>query len=163
MFVARQGQSRVFFPWERRRGLFGMLSRARARLIAIALCALAIILWIRAREERAAGIRATRASIALAYRVVGSYRADHNGACPKDLADLVSGGYVHDIPVDAWGRALRLTCPGRRDPSGFEISSDGPDGIPGGLDRVEERDTGECCIFIDDTRRQRSGGYEQQA
>ena len=71
------------------------------------------------------------------YRAVSAYRADHENACPKELTELVAQGYSHDIPLDAWGRPLRLTCPGRRDPRGFEIVSDGPDGIPGGLDRVE--------------------------
>ncbi|MCL2725216.1 MAG: type II secretion system protein GspG [Polyangiaceae bacterium] len=137
MIASRRQPSKVFFPWERRRGLFGVLGRARVRLVVLTICALAVVLWIRSREERAASIRATRASITLAYRAVTSYRADHNGACPKDLGELVSEGYVQDIPVDAWGRALRLTCPGRRDPASFEISSDGPDGLPGGLDRVE--------------------------
>ena len=135
--MARQRETRVFFPWERRRGLFGMLSRARLRLVVLVALAIAFVVWTRVREERAAGVRATRASITLAYRSVQAYRADHAGACPKNLSELVTGGYVRDIPVDAWGRELRLTCPGRRDSSNFEISSDGPDGVPGGLDRVE--------------------------
>ncbi len=129
--------SKVFFPWERRRGVFGVIGRARVRIVAGVIVALAVVLWIRGREERAAGIRATRASITSMYRAVASYRADHAGACPKELSELVVGGYSRDIPLDAWGRPLRLTCPGRRDPQGFEISSDGPDGVPGGLDRVE--------------------------
>ena len=129
--------SKVFFPWERRRGVFGVIGRARVRIVAGVIVALAVVLWIRGREERAAGIRATRASITSMYRAVASYRADHAGACPKELSELVVGGYSRDIPRDAWGRPLRLTCPGRRDPQGFEISSDGPDGVPGGLDRVE--------------------------
>ena len=135
--MARRSESRVFFPWERRRGVFGILGRARVRLVAAIVLALLLIVWVRAREERAAGVRATRASIDGAFRAVGAYRADHQGACPKDLKELVEGNYARDVPIDAWGRPLRLTCPGRRDPKGFEISSDGPDGIPGGLDRVE--------------------------
>jgi general secretion pathway protein G len=96
-----------------------------------------LLVWIRAREEKSAGIRATRATITSSYKAVSAYRADHGGACPKELAELVTAGYARDLPVDAWGRQLRLTCPGRLDPKGFEIASDGPDGIPGGLDRVE--------------------------
>jgi general secretion pathway protein G len=130
-------ESRVFFPWERRRGLFGVLGRARVRLVAAVVVTLFVVVWIRAREERAAGVRATRATIDGAYRAVAAYRADHAGACPKELTELVAGGYCRDVPVDAWGRPLRLTCPGRRDAAGFEIASDGPDGVPGGLDRVE--------------------------
>jgi general secretion pathway protein G len=127
----------VFFPWERRRGLFGVLGRARVRLVAGIAVALVLVVWIRAREERAAGVRATRATITTTHRAVASYRADHAGACPRELGDLVTGGYAQGTPIDAWGRPLRLTCPGRRDPRGFDIASDGPDGVPFGLDRVE--------------------------
>ncbi|MBX3223927.1 MAG: type II secretion system protein GspG [Labilithrix sp.] len=135
--MKRQRASKVFFPWERRRGVFGVIGRARVRIVFGVAVALAVVLWIRAREERSAGVRATRASITTMHRAVASYRADHAGACPKELGELVVGGYSRDVPLDAWGRPLRLTCPGRRDPLGFEISSDGPDGIAGGLDRVE--------------------------
>ncbi len=133
----RRSGSKVFFPWERRRGVFGLLGRARVRLVAGVIVVLLVIVWIRGREEKEAGKRATRASITTMYRAVAAYRADHAGSCPKELGELVTGGYARDVPVDAWGRPLRLTCPGRQDPQGFEISSDGPDGIPGGLDRVE--------------------------
>lgn len=129
--------SRVFFPWERRRGVFGLLGRARVRLVVAGALALALIFWIRAREERAAGVRATRATLTTAYDAVTAYRADHGTACPKELGELVPGGYAAEVPIDAWGRPLRLTCPGRRDPRGFDLASDGPDGIPFGLDRVE--------------------------
>ncbi len=135
--MKRRSGSKVFFPWERRRGLFGVLGRARVRLVAGAIVVLLVIVWIRGREEKEAAKRATRASITNMHRAVSAYRADHAGSCPKELAELVTGGYARDVPVDAWGRPLRLTCPGRLDPQGFEISSDGPDGIPGGLDRVE--------------------------
>ncbi len=135
--MKRRQAAKVFFPWERRRGVFGVIGRARGNIAVGVVVALALIVWIRGREEKAAGIRATRASITTMYRAVASYRADHAGACPKELTELVVGGYSRDVPVDAWSRPLRLTCPGRRDPRGFEIASDGPDGIPGGLDRVE--------------------------
>jgi general secretion pathway protein G len=135
--MKRDRPTKVFFPWERRRGVFGVLGRARVRVVALAVIALLLIVWIRAREEHAAGIRATRASITTMYRAVSAYRADHANACPHELTELVAQGYSSDVPLDAWGRPLRLTCPGRRDPRGFEIMSDGPDGVPGGLDRVE--------------------------
>lgn len=137
MAAVRRGPSKVFFPWERRRGLFGVLGRARLRLVALAILGVALVLWIRSREERAAEIRSTRATITTTYRAVSAYRADHDRQCPRSLDELVTGGYMHDLPIDAWGRMLRLTCPGRRDPAGFELSSDGPDGLPFGLDRVE--------------------------
>jgi general secretion pathway protein G len=131
---ASEGGGSVFFPWERRRGLFGVLGRARVRLVAGVVVALLLIIWIRAREEKAAGVRATRAT---AHVAISAFRADHGGACPKELGELVAGGYAQEVPSDAWGRPLRLTCPGRRDVRGFDLASDGPDGVPFGLDRVE--------------------------
>lgn len=130
-------EGRVFFPWERRRGVFGLIGRARVRIVLGAILAITAIVIVRGREEKAAGVRATRASITTMYNAVAAYRADHSGVCPRELTELVAGGYSRDVPVDAWGRPLRLTCPGRHDPQGFEISSDGPDGIAGGLDHVE--------------------------
>lgn len=135
--MARSRESKVFFPWERRRGLFGVLGRARVRLIAAVVLGLVLIVAIRAREERAAGVRATRATITTTNVAISAFRADHAGACPKEWSELVVGGYTTEAPIDAWGRSLRLTCPGRRDPHGFDLASDGPDGVPFGLDRVE--------------------------
>jgi len=131
------GAGGVFFPWERKKGLFGILGRARVRVLVGIVAVCVLVVWIRGREEKAAGIRATRATITTAHRAVMAYRADNKGTCPKELGELVEKGYARDIPVDAWGHPLRLTCPGRRDPVGFEVSSDGPDGLAGGLDRVE--------------------------
>jgi general secretion pathway protein G len=137
MLRRRPESHRVFFPWERKRGALGILGRARTRLVVGAAVVLLAVVAIRQREEKLASIRATRASIDLADRSVFSYRADHGGACPRDLSDLVAAGYARDAPLDAWGRPLRLACPGVRDPRGFDVYSDGPDGIAGGLDRVE--------------------------
>jgi general secretion pathway protein G len=137
MLRRRTESRRVFFPWEKRRGALGFLGRARTRLTIVAALILFLVVAVRRREEKLASIRATRANIDLADWAVSSYRADHSGACPRELGELVAGGYVRDAPVDAWGRGLRLTCPGARDPRGFDVYSDGPDGLPGGLDRVE--------------------------
>lgn len=133
----RRSEPKVFFPWERKRGVLGALSRARVRQVLLVIAAVAFIALLRHREESAAAVRATRATITTAERAVAMYRADHAGDCPKALADLVAGGYARSVPVDGWGRPLRVTCPGRKDPLGFDVSSDGPDGLPGGLDRVE--------------------------
>ncbi len=135
--MKRRAESKVFFPWERRRGVALVLGRARVKLVLGAILVVVLVVFIRNREEKAAGVRATRATITTAHRAVAAFRADHAGACPRELAEVVASGHARDVPVDAWGRPLRLTCPGRRDPQGFEVSSDGPDGVPGGLDRVE--------------------------
>ena len=134
--MARSGDRGVFFGWEKRRGLF-RASRARTRQVAVGVVVLTLAVLVFRREERAAGVRATRASITTATRALFAYRADHPGACPRELSELASQGYLREAPVDAWGRPLHLVCPGRRDARGFDVWSDGPDGVYGGLDRVE--------------------------
>ena len=136
MLSRRPAGSLVFFPWENRRGILGALGRRRARVLVLFLgLALAIALLYESGERRAA-IRATRATLTTVSSATAAYRADHGGACPRAVGDLLALGYTHADPVDAWGHALRLACPGRRDPLAFDLSSDGPDGLPGGLDEV---------------------------
>ena len=135
--TVKRDEPNVFFPWEKRRGLRGLLARGRARqMIGAALVGL-LFLFVQRRERALGDVRATRAAITSTIRAVAAFRADHDHGCPATLAELVSGGYLHELPRDAWGRALRVTCPGRKDPRGFDVSSDGPDGEPWGLDRVE--------------------------
>ena len=119
--MARRFESRVFFPWERKRGIVGILERARARMILVACAVIALVVLVRRREGHAASVRATRTTITTVERAVSSFRADHAGKCPGAISDLVNGGYAHDVPLDAWGRPLRVTCPGRRDPTRFEV------------------------------------------
>ena len=132
-----KASQKVFFPWERRRGLWGAIGRARARFIVAGVALVLLVVFVRRREEHAAAVRATRATIDTAFHAMIQYRADHQGGCPRGWNDMVAAAYLHDVPLDAWGRPLRLTCPGRRDTAGFDLESDGPDGQPGGLDRVE--------------------------
>jgi general secretion pathway protein G len=133
----QRGEPSVFFPWERRRGVRALFGRARARQALLLAGVVAAFLALRGRERRAADVRATRAAITTAIGAVAAWRADHDRRCPASLADLVSGGYLHEVPRDAWGHPLRVTCPGRKDPRGFDVASDGPDGERMGLDRVE--------------------------
>lgn len=133
----RQREQTIFFPWERGGGFLRRSGLARARPFAAALGVIVVMLLLGSRERRRIGIRSTRATLAVVHEGVDAYRADHGRKCPASLADLKTQGYVAVEPVDAWGRALRLTCPGRRDPGGYDLMSDGPDGEKGGLDRVE--------------------------
>lgn len=135
--ATNRSEPRVFFPWEKRRGVRSLFARARARQALVVVGCIAIFLLLRARERSAARIRATRAEITAATVAIAAWRADHDRACPSTLSDLVTGGYLHALPRDSWGRTLRVTCPGRRDPAGFDVSSDGPDGDPWGTDRIE--------------------------
>jgi general secretion pathway protein G len=133
----RRNEPRVFFPWEKRRGLRSLFGRGRARQTLVVLGAASVFVILQVRERRAAEVRATRAEITTADKAVSAWRADHERACPGSVADLVSGGYLHQAPRDAWGHPLRVSCPGRTDPLGFDVTSDGPDGEPWGMDRVE--------------------------
>jgi general secretion pathway protein G len=132
----RQREQNIFFPWERGGGFFRRRgSRLRPALAAVGMIGLLLLLG--ARERRLTGIRSTRATLGVVSAAVDAYRADHERRCPPALDALRSEGYLAIDPVDAWGRPLRLTCPGRRDPAGYELMSDGPDREMGGLDRVE--------------------------
>ena len=131
----RPGDRTIFFPWERRRSIFAGMARAKPAAAAAFMAAVLLLFGI--RERRQAGVRATRASSGVTAQAVDAWRADHDLACPPSLATLKSEGYLSFDAVDAWGRPLRLLCPGFANPRGYDLMSDGPDGVLGGLDRVE--------------------------
>lgn len=133
----RSNQSRVFFPWERRSGLVGWALRARGRLAVLILSVVVLLVVVMRRESHGSAVRATRAMIGDTSRAVASYRAANAQKCPASMEDVVRAGFLLDVPLDGWDRPLRLVCPGRKDPKGFDVVSDGPDGVPFGLDRVE--------------------------
>jgi len=133
----RPREQTIFFPWERGGGLFRKSGLTRARPFAAAIGMMLLLLLLGARERRKTGIRATRATLGVVHEAVARYRADHERRCPASLPALKKEGYLAVEPVDAWGHPLRLTCPGRKDPEGYDLMSDGPDGEMGGLDRVE--------------------------
>ncbi len=133
----RASEQGIFFPWERGKGFLGGRGAARLRMSLAALAMAGVVLLLGARERKAAGLRSTRVTLSLTHAALDSYRADHEGKCPPSLDTLSAEGYLLAPPLDAWQRPLRLTCPGRKDAQGYDLSSDGPDAILGGLDRVE--------------------------
>lgn len=98
---------------------------------------MSFLILVGVRERRAAGVRQTRATLSLARKAVDAYEADHDGGCPPDLGAAAKYGNFTDLPRDAWGRPLRLRCPGAGEGTQYELLSDGPDGEPEGLDRIE--------------------------
>jgi general secretion pathway protein G len=132
-----RNQASVFFPWERRRGVRSVLGRARSRQALVVVGASTVFALLHRVERNESNVRATRNRITTTTNAVAAWRADHDQKCPPSLSDLVNAGYLVELPRDAWGRPLRVTCPGRKQSQDFEVSSDGPDGRPGGLDRVE--------------------------
>ncbi|MBI2388996.1 MAG: type II secretion system protein GspG [Deltaproteobacteria bacterium] len=143
MFGRRKRRERtVYFPWERR-GVLGALDlrRRRAGLWLLAIVAVLFVWWFRERDRSAKMARISRASIERTREAVDAFRADHGGRCPRDLAELAApadhAAYLSSAPVDAWKRPLRFTCPGRDPARPYDLLSDGPDGEPYGLDRIE--------------------------
>jgi general secretion pathway protein G len=127
----------VYLPWERRGGIVRRLGLGRLRPFLFALLAVALLVVITVQEHQRAAQRATRAAILVARQAVDAYRADHEGRCPRALEELETTGYLATAPRDAWGHKLRLICPSRVEGVTYQIMSDGPDGEPGGLDRIE--------------------------
>jgi len=134
----RQREQTIFFPWERGGGsILRGRGMARAKLGALAVGMALLLLLLGARERRKTGVRSTMATIGVVRASVDAYRVDHEQKCPASLDALKAEAYLEIDPIDAWGRPLRLVCPGQKDPEGYDLTSDGPDGEIGGLDRVE--------------------------
>ena len=133
----RPREQTIFFPWERTQSFLGRRGLGRAKPFAAALAMIILLVLLGARERRRTGIRSTRATLGVVASALDSYRADHERKCPERLDTLKTEGYLAIDPIDAWGRPLRLVCPGRKNPQGYDLMSDGPDGQIGGLDRVE--------------------------
>ncbi len=129
---------RILFPWEGRGGLRRFIELGRVRQIAIGLAAAAVLVLIGVHERREAGIRRTRATLLGVRPAVEAYMADHDGGCPPSLAVLpVEYARFKEPPGDAWGKQLRLICPAEKLGKSYVLESGGPDGEPGGLDRIQ--------------------------
>jgi len=137
MAIRKTGAQSIYLPWERRRGIVRTLGLGRLKPFVLVLVALSILVLVGVRERRRTGERSTRASLLVVRRALDAYRADHDGKCPKQLEELETARYLRELPDDAWGHPLRLVCPSRREGMAYDLSSDGPDGEPGGLDRIE--------------------------
>ncbi len=132
----RVREQTVFLPWERRKGFLGNLGRSRLRLALQLSALLGIGLFVRSMDGYRAKVRATRATMLGVYPAIDAFLADHEEGCPGSLQALVEGGYLSQIPHDAWHQPLRFTCPAHRPPARYELVSDGPDGLEGGLDQI---------------------------
>ena len=134
---SRRGEKRIFFPWEGTGGIRRWLGLTRAGPFLVALGLIAFVWIVGARERHQAGVRTTRVRLLDVRRAVDRYMAEHEGQCPQNLRQVVDYGAFDTTPTDAWGRPLRLICPSGRPGYDYELMSDGPDGKPGGLDRIE--------------------------
>jgi hypothetical protein len=123
----------IALPWEERAGWFkGTLTSSRWKMAGAILLIVAGVWLIWRAADTQARLRATHMAIADVHRAMSNFRHDL-GRCPRDLDELLrpprSGTrYLHDIPLDGWGRALYVRCPGRFDPDSADIVSAGPSG-----------------------------------
>jgi hypothetical protein len=132
----RNNDSRILFPWEQQGNIVRRLGFRRVRpVVFVSILASAVVLVV-VRERRDSGIRRTRGTLSQMSQAVNRYLADNQGRCPTSFGDLARYGAGAE-PVDAWGNSLRLTCPAPRGDLPYLLSSDGPDGRAGGLDRIE--------------------------
>jgi len=135
--VWHKSESRSFFPWERRGGLFRRLGLDRLRPLLGAALLFGLFGLVLARERTEAGVRRTRAVLLDVRQAMDAYLADHAGQCPLDFTALAAYAPFKGIPRDAWGQPLTLICPGSEPGEPYQLMSAGPDGIVGGLDRIE--------------------------
>lgn len=133
----RPSQQRILFPWDVRVGVLRWLLLGRFRSMLTVGGVIGFVTLISVREREQSGVRQTRAAILDVRRGLDAYMAEHEGSCPPSLEALSALMKGHGVRKDAWHRPLRLTCPGRRAGLAYELMSDGPDGIPGGIDRIE--------------------------
>jgi hypothetical protein len=133
----RTNESRILFPWEQQGNIVRRLGFRRVRpVVFVSILASAVILVV-VRERRDSGVRRTRATLSSVSYAVNRYLADNQGRCPATFGELGRYYGAGTTPVDAWGNSLRLTCPAPRGDLPYLLSSDGPDGRAGGLDRIE--------------------------
>ena len=138
MILKRENDRRILFPWEGRGGLRRFIELGRVQPIALGVAVLTLLVSIGVREHRAAGIRRTRATLLGVRPAIQAYMADHEGGCPPALSVLPERyARFKEPPTDAWGQPLRLICPADELGKSFVLESGGPDGVPGGLDRIQ--------------------------
>jgi len=71
----------------------------------------------------------------------GYYPKGKNGLnelvqAPRDLQSWKGPYLKNEIPNDPWGRAYTYECPGKHNPSSYDLMSMGPDGRVGGDDDI---------------------------
>ena len=131
------GAKKSLFPWEARGSWIRAAGLHRLRPLVLFGLVLALLVTIAVRERRQTGIRRTRAILLDVRTALDAYLADHKGQCPSTFQELESYGAVAREPVDAWGTPLTLICDVLEEGEPYRLVSAGPDGLMGGLDRIE--------------------------
>ena len=106
----------------------------------------AIVIPKMAGRSQQAKVTAAASQISSLEMALDAFEVD-NGYYPKSggLDDLVNqpanatswkGPYLKTIPVDPWGNAYTYDYPGKHNPNGFDLLSNGPDGRAGTDDDI---------------------------
>lgn len=116
-------------------------------LVILGILAAIVVPKFSGRTEQAR-VTAAQSQIATFGTALDAFEVD-NGFYPKGkngLQELIQaprdasnwrGPYLkNDIPLDPWGRAYIYECPGRRNPTSYDLMSMGPDGNEGGDDDI---------------------------
>jgi general secretion pathway protein G len=116
-------------------------------LVILGVLAAIVVPKFSGRTEQAR-ITAAQSQIATFGTALDAFEID-NGYYPKGrdgLLDLVQqprdaqnwrGPYLRsDVPLDPWGNPYFYECPGRYNPSSYDLMSMGPDGREGGGDDI---------------------------
>lgn len=117
-------------------------------LVLVILATLAAIVYpkLAGRSEQAR-VTAAQTQISSFSTALDAFEVD-NGYYPKGksgLLDLVQqprdsqnwrGPYLKEIPKDPWGNEYTYECPGRMNPTSYDLISSGPDGKSGSEDDI---------------------------
>jgi general secretion pathway protein G len=122
---------------EGRRGAFTLIEVMLVVAIIGLIAAIAVPRMVFRMDE--AQTKTTRVQIRELESAIDMFRLD-NGTYPASLADLVvrpadartwpTGGYLKEVPRDAWGNEFVYAVPGAR--GLYDVISYGGDGQPGG-------------------------------
>lgn len=117
-------------------------------LVLVILATLAAIVYpkLAGRSEQAR-VTAAQTQISSFSTALDAFEVD-NGYYPKGksgLADLIQqprdaqnwrGPYLKELPKDPWGNEYVYECPGRANPSSYDLTSGGADGKVGSEDDI---------------------------
>jgi general secretion pathway protein G len=123
-------------------------------LVIIGTLAAIVVPKLAGRSEQAR-VTAAHSQIAAFGTALDAFEVD-NGYYPKGkdgLNDLLQaprdlqswkGPYLKsEIPLDPWGNAYLYECPGKNTPTGYDLSSAGPDARAGNEDDITSWSTGQ--------------------
>src|SRR5205809_2160369 len=141
-----QFRRRAISPRSKRQRAFTLIELLLV-LVILGILAAIVVPKFSGRTEQAR-MTAAQSQIATFGTALDAFEVD-NGYYPKGkngLADLVQqprdaqnwrGPYLKsDIPIDPWGHPYIYECPGKHNPSSYDIMSMGPDGRAGNEDDV---------------------------